>query len=112
MKQLGYGRDYAYNPDFAHPVSNEYLPEHLRDKTSLVPAPTTESILRTPSVEADTKKWDEEKLRIWEEECNGGAPWPGRAVRDARRLRGEKVNPEAARHRVTRIEPQSPKQEE
>lgn len=112
MKQLGYGRDYAYNPDYAHPVSNEYLPAHLRDKTSLVPSPTTDSILRTTAVEADTKRWDEEKLRIWEEECNGGAPWPGRAVRDARLMRGERVHAEVPRHNVTKIEAQEPKQEE
>jgi hypothetical protein len=36
--------------------------------------------------------WDERKLKEWEEDCNGGAPWPGRAVRDARLMRGETVH--------------------
>lgn len=36
--------------------------------------------------------WDEGKLKEWEEYCNGGAPWPGRALRDARLMRGEAVH--------------------
>lgn len=95
MKKLGYGRAYAYNPDFAHPVTNEYLPRQYQKHSSLVPTPTTESLLRTAAVEAEDKYWDERKLKEWEEERNGGAPWPGRAVRDARLLRGETVHQDA-----------------
>jgi putative ATPase len=36
MKELGYGHEYKYNPDFADGrVSQEYLPEGLRGKTFL-----------------------------------------------------------------------------
>ncbi len=31
MKELGYGKDYKYNPDFASPVVQAYLPEQLKD---------------------------------------------------------------------------------
>lgn len=95
MKKLGYGREYSYNPHFAHPVTNEYLPRQLQKHTSLVPTPTIMSILRTPAVEEEDKMWDERKLKEWEEDCNDGAPWPGRAVRDARLMRGERVHREA-----------------
>lgn len=30
MKDLGYGKGYKYNPAFAEPVEQEYLPEALR----------------------------------------------------------------------------------
>lgn len=32
MKDIGYGKDYKYNPDFDGPVSQEYLPEKLKNK--------------------------------------------------------------------------------
>ena len=35
MKELGYGRDYKYNPDFKKPVEQEYLPERLRHRKYL-----------------------------------------------------------------------------
>ncbi|KAI0645901.1 P-loop containing nucleoside triphosphate hydrolase protein [Trametes meyenii] len=67
MKDLGYGREYKYNPDYAHPVANDYLPIQFRD----------EEFLRK---EGDTrdKVWDEDALRRWEFEVNGGRPWSGR----------------------------------
>ncbi|BEJ17312.1 hypothetical protein CspHIS471_0607130 [Cutaneotrichosporon sp. HIS471] len=92
MKQLGYGRGYTYNPGYAHPVTNDYLPRDLQKNSSLLPVPATQSILRTALVEEEDKMWDEGKLKEWEEDCNGGAPWPGRAVRDARLMRGEAVH--------------------
>ncbi|BEI80626.1 hypothetical protein CcaverHIS002_0111550 [Cutaneotrichosporon cavernicola] len=92
MKQLGYGRGYTYNPGYAHPVTNDYLPRDLQKNSSLLPVPATQSILRTALVEEDDKMWDEGKLKEWEDDCNGGAPWPGRAVRDARLMRGEAVH--------------------
>lgn len=30
MKQLGYAKDYKYNPAFSDPVEQEYLPEELQ----------------------------------------------------------------------------------
>jgi putative ATPase len=35
MKDLGYGKDYKYNPDYDEPVDQEYLPESLRGTTFL-----------------------------------------------------------------------------
>ncbi len=32
MKNIGYGKDYKYNPDFAEPINQEYLPKELKDK--------------------------------------------------------------------------------
>ncbi|CAK9784265.1 P-loop containing nucleoside triphosphate hydrolase protein [Cutaneotrichosporon oleaginosum] len=99
MKQLGYGRDYAYNPNYAHPVTNDYLPRELQKNSSLLPAPTTQSILRVPSAEEEDKMWDEGKLKEWELDCNGGVPWPGRAVRDAKLMRGESVHRDSQERR-------------
>lgn len=30
MKNLGYGKDYKYNPMYKNPVEQEYLPEELK----------------------------------------------------------------------------------
>jgi putative ATPase len=35
MKEIGYGKDYKYNPDFAGEVDQEYLPEELRGRDYL-----------------------------------------------------------------------------
>ncbi|KZS98525.1 P-loop containing nucleoside triphosphate hydrolase protein [Sistotremastrum niveocremeum HHB9708] len=67
MKDLHYGEGYAYNPDYAHPVHNEFLPPELKNRTFLL-------------MEGDNsgKMWDEELLKQWENAQNGGKPWPGR----------------------------------
>ncbi|KAI0368277.1 P-loop containing nucleoside triphosphate hydrolase protein [Pilatotrama ljubarskyi] len=67
MKDLGYSQGYKYNPEYAHPVTNDYLPIQFRG----------EEFLRK---EGDTrdKTWDEDALRQWEFEENGGRPWSGR----------------------------------
>ncbi|KAI0759835.1 P-loop containing nucleoside triphosphate hydrolase protein [Trametes elegans] len=67
MKDLGYARGYRYNPDYAHPVTNDYLPIQVRD----------EEFLRKEGDDQD-KTWDEDALRQWEFTENGGRPWPGR----------------------------------
>lgn len=72
MKDLGYGDGYHYNPDFAHPVYNEYLPPKLRD----------EVFLKQAGDESD-KTWDEDALRQWETEMNGGELWDGRDDKNA-----------------------------
>ena len=33
MKELGYGKEYKYNPDFVEPVDQSYLPQRLQGKT-------------------------------------------------------------------------------
>ena len=35
MKEIGYGKDYKYNPDYDGPVDQEYLPEELKGKKYL-----------------------------------------------------------------------------
>ncbi|EMD37455.1 hypothetical protein CERSUDRAFT_114100 [Gelatoporia subvermispora B] len=67
MKELGYAHGYHYNPDYAHPVTNEYLPPQLKD----------EVFLRSEGDKTD-KLWDEDALSTWEQEENGGQPWEGR----------------------------------
>lgn len=32
MKNIGYGKDYKYNPNFAEPIDQEYLPKELKGK--------------------------------------------------------------------------------
>ncbi|KAH8992115.1 P-loop containing nucleoside triphosphate hydrolase protein, partial [Lactarius akahatsu] len=68
MKELGYGEGYNYQPDFAHPVTNEYLPLEVQGET----------ILRKAD-DLTRKKWDDDRLRQWEEIENGGqVVWAGR----------------------------------
>lgn len=35
MKEIGYGKDYKYNPDFDDPVAQEYLPTEIRGRNYL-----------------------------------------------------------------------------
>ncbi|KAF8517644.1 hypothetical protein JB92DRAFT_2905503 [Gautieria morchelliformis] len=67
MKELGYGKEYMYNPSYAHPVHQEYLPPHL----------SGEKFLKEPE-DLSGKSWDEAILNRWERECNDGQPWEGR----------------------------------
>ncbi|KAH9892738.1 P-loop containing nucleoside triphosphate hydrolase protein [Cubamyces lactineus] len=67
MKDLGYAQDYKYNPEYAHPVTNDYLPIQFRGG----------EFLRKEGDKRD-KVWDEDALRQWELQENGGRPWSGR----------------------------------
>ncbi|THH28650.1 hypothetical protein EUX98_g5532 [Antrodiella citrinella] len=67
MSNLGYSKGYHYNPDFAHPVTNDYLPARFKDDV----------FLRQPGDLTD-KTWDEDALSAWEMEENEGRPWSGR----------------------------------
>ncbi|KAF8919975.1 DNA polymerase III, clamp loader complex, gamma/delta/delta subunit [Mucidula mucida] len=67
MDEMGCGDGYRYNPDYAHPVTNTYLPSQLQGK----------SFLRDED-DKTNKIWDEEALKRWELEENGGQPWCGR----------------------------------
>ncbi|OCH88883.1 P-loop containing nucleoside triphosphate hydrolase protein [Obba rivulosa] len=68
MKNLGYGEGYRYNPEYAHPVTNEYLPAQFKDEVFL-----------RPEGDKTDKLWDEDALRKWELEENGGKLWEGRS---------------------------------
>ncbi|KAJ7132868.1 hypothetical protein C8R43DRAFT_1023740 [Mycena crocata] len=68
MKEVGYGKSYKYNPEYAHPVHNTYLPSQLEGV----------SFLKTAGDISD-KVWDEEALTAWENQDNGGERWEGRA---------------------------------
>ncbi|KAG6862203.1 hypothetical protein C0995_002133 [Termitomyces sp. Mi166 len=67
MKDLGYGKTYMYNPSYAHPVHNTYLPIQFEG----------EVFLRREGDMRD-KIWDEAALRVWEHEANGDKEWEGR----------------------------------
>ncbi|EPQ57405.1 P-loop containing nucleoside triphosphate hydrolase protein [Gloeophyllum trabeum ATCC 11539] len=69
MKNLGYSEGYRYNPDYAHPVTNDYLPPQFRD----------EVFLRKEG-DLSGKEWDEEALHRWEVDMNGGKAWEGRGT--------------------------------
>ncbi|EIM83142.1 P-loop containing nucleoside triphosphate hydrolase protein [Stereum hirsutum FP-91666 SS1] len=71
MREIGCAEGYRYNPDYAHPVTNTYLPEGVRGKVFL-----------RKEGDVSGKEWDEEALKRWEEEENEGRPWEGRARRD------------------------------
>ncbi|KAF8578718.1 P-loop containing nucleoside triphosphate hydrolase protein [Ramaria rubella] len=69
MKELGYGKDYIYGPDYAHPVHQEYLPPHLLGEIFLKKAG-----------DLSGKTWDENQLKLWERERNHNQSWEGREV--------------------------------
>ncbi|KZT72047.1 P-loop containing nucleoside triphosphate hydrolase protein, partial [Daedalea quercina L-15889] len=66
MKELGYARGYRYNPEYAHPVTNDYLPPQFKSEA-----------FHRPAGDLSGKSWDEEALRQWELEENNGEPWKG-----------------------------------
>ncbi|KAB5589342.1 ATPase [Ceratobasidium theobromae] len=70
MKELGYGEGYLYNPTFAHPVHNEFLPIEYQGHVFLRPAGDNSD-----------KIWDERLLMKWEMRANGGKEWEGRKFR-------------------------------
>ncbi|KAF9446395.1 P-loop containing nucleoside triphosphate hydrolase protein [Macrolepiota fuliginosa MF-IS2] len=69
MAAMGYGKNYHYNPDYRHPVHNQYVPKELMDSRFLLN-------------EGDTsgKVWDEQALCEWEANENGGQKWAGRVA--------------------------------
>ncbi|EGN99902.1 hypothetical protein SERLA73DRAFT_180189 [Serpula lacrymans var. lacrymans S7.3] len=67
MKDLGYSQGYRYNPDYVHPVHNEYLPIQFRGEQFLKEAG-----------DLTDRRWDEDALVVWENEENGGKEWDGR----------------------------------
>ncbi|BGP17538.1 hypothetical protein JCM10213_004080 [Rhodosporidiobolus nylandii] len=91
MKSLGYGRDYRYNPGYAHPVYQPFLPPELAGKTNFLQDDS--------SIEGKTV--DEAALREWEWKVQGGKKWEGREemVRKLRELE-ERDREEAERQGV------------
>jgi len=67
MKDLGYGEGYAYDPEYAHPVHNEFLPPQFKGVEFL-------------GKEGDDsqKVWDEDLLLRWEHLENQGKDWEGK----------------------------------
>ncbi|GAA5857006.1 hypothetical protein JCM9279_007311 [Rhodotorula babjevae] len=84
MKQLGYGKEYRYEPGFAHPVFQTFLPPELAGTTFL-----------RDDDDLEGKTVDEAALREWEWRTRGGARWEGREELQ-RRVR-ERDEREAAR---------------
>ncbi|GAA5956986.1 hypothetical protein JCM21900_006724 [Sporobolomyces salmonicolor] len=84
MKQLGYGRDYRYNPSYAHPVYQPFLPPELASDSA------AQFLKDDDSVEG--KIYDEAALREWEWRNLGGGKWEGRdeMERKLRELEKEK----------------------
>ncbi|KAK8846711.1 hypothetical protein IAR55_005798 [Kwoniella newhampshirensis] len=82
MKKLGYGKRYSYDPDYAHPVYNEYLPHTLAQHSSHSAFPD-EHVLKRSEIEARSKMWDEDRLGEWEWRVNGNKEWEGRARRSS-----------------------------
>ncbi|TCD63033.1 hypothetical protein EIP91_006069 [Steccherinum ochraceum] len=67
MSELGYSKGYHYNPDYAHPVTNDYMPiQFIGD------------VFLREEGDKSGKSWDEEALMKWEMDENRGRPWPGR----------------------------------
>ncbi|KAJ8077110.1 DNA-dependent ATPase mgs1 [Marasmius tenuissimus] len=66
MKNLGYSEGYRYNPDYAHPVHNDYLPPTIQEQRPF---------LRQEG-DKTGKLWDEEALKQWESMHN--TTWEGR----------------------------------
>ncbi|GAA5901309.1 ssDNA-dependent ATPase MGS1 [Sporobolomyces salmoneus] len=69
MKKLGYGKDYRYNPGFAHPVWQSFLPPEIADSAA-------QFLQDDESIEGRTI--DEAALREWEEHELTGERWSGR----------------------------------
>lgn len=97
MKQLGYGKEYSYNPDYSHPVYNvgqfgmnrasrwlllmkkECLPSELASHSSSSDTPH-EQFLKSVEAEAAEKRFDGDRLAEWESKANRNRKWPGRST--------------------------------
>ncbi|KAG0152196.1 hypothetical protein CROQUDRAFT_712482 [Cronartium quercuum f. sp. fusiforme G11] len=74
MKELGYGAEYKYEPEFSHPVAQDFWPAEIGDEKRVLlaePGPAAgESV--------DGKRVDWDLLKQWELARNGGKAWDGR----------------------------------
>jgi putative ATPase len=90
MREMGCGEGYRYNPDYRHPVWNQFMRQCLfacmpwrwvmRTKFGFHAADQVadEVILKSAEDEEAGKTFDEEALREWEERINHGDRWEGR----------------------------------
>lgn len=101
MRNLGYGATYRYEPSFAHPVHQEFLPEELRHTRFLSPpsdqgcapaAPPTTALRAADATgpsscqrqfQIGARAVDLDLLEEWERIHNDGRPWEGRARLEA-----------------------------
>ncbi|KAH9809991.1 hypothetical protein DFH28DRAFT_1034924 [Melampsora americana] len=74
MEQLGYGVDYKYEPEYAHPIVQEFWPVEIdsNQRQLLVERGSSTGEVGT------SKKVDFKLLTQWEEVKNGGVLWDGR----------------------------------
>lgn len=74
MEQLGYGADYKYEPEYAHPIAQEFWPVGIdsNQKQLLVESGSSAGEISLG------KKVDLKLLKEWEEVKNGGVDWDGR----------------------------------
>ncbi|KAK0485676.1 P-loop containing nucleoside triphosphate hydrolase protein [Armillaria novae-zelandiae] len=68
LKEIGCSKDYRYNPDYVHPVHNNYMPIQFEG----------EEFLKKVD-DKSGKIWDEAALREWELLENHGHDWEGRS---------------------------------
>ncbi len=105
MKDIGYGKEYRYEPRFAHPVHQEFFPPQLKGTRFLSPPPEPalnqseeqdekkeqgagiRAMPKTAGVgpgscqrifELGARAVDLDLLDEWEREHNHGREWPGR----------------------------------
>lgn len=97
MKDLGYAKEYRYEPRFAHPVHQEYFPPEIRQHRFLSPPPDDDddnTLLPTTSLlpphagsgpgscqrifNVGARVVDFDLLDEWEQVRNGGQRWSGR----------------------------------
>ncbi|KAJ9473828.1 DNA-dependent ATPase MGS1 [Pseudozyma hubeiensis] len=105
MKDRGWGKEYRYEPRFAHPVHQEYFPDKLRGTRFLSPPPEVDAQVEEEAqtdwhhksmqtkmqstagvgpgscqriFELGARSVDLDLLDEWERERNGGKEWSGR----------------------------------
>lgn len=61
------GRNPSHSILRRHPVTNDYVPDEIKDTVFLKPAG-----------DLSDKLWDDDALRRWELKKNHGMPWEGR----------------------------------
>lgn len=100
MRDIGYGKEYRYEPSYAHPVFQEFFPPEMRGTRFVSPPPPDTTTTDAPSPPAPpmldgpagsgpgacarihapgARAVDLALLAEWEQRRNHGRPWPGRA---------------------------------
>lgn len=92
MRDIGYGKEYRYEPSYAHPVFQEFLPPEMLGTRFVSPPPGTDAPPAALDGPAGTgpgacarihapgaRAVDLALLSEWEQRRNHGRPWSGRA---------------------------------